>query len=131
MTITNADKPTTYGVVPALEFDETRDLAEAPYWFLDATHSVPPWTPMFGWFWTHLCRHGMQYGAEALSLPTVRGWDWRFKDGGGYLTVYAVTDPAEIRTREERFATPSVPSSRTMTTSGPASRTRCWGTTRA
>ena len=103
MIITNADKPTSYGVVPALEFDETRDLAQSPYWFLDATHSVPPWTPMFGWFWTHLCRHGMQYGAEALSLPTVRGWDWRFKDGGGYLTVYAVTDPAEIRRRQERF----------------------------
>lgn len=90
-------------VLPAFEFDETQDLKQADYWFLDATHSVPPWTPMFAWFWIHFCRHGMQYGAEALSLPTVRGWDWRHKDGGGYLTVYAVTDENEIRAREARF----------------------------
>ncbi|MDA8038669.1 MAG: PEP-utilizing enzyme [Actinomycetota bacterium] len=91
------------GVVAGFDFEDERDLKESPYWFLDATHSVPPWTPMFGWFWTHFCRHGMQYGAEVLSLPTVRGWDWRFKDGGGYLTVQAVTDPGEIAQREERF----------------------------
>ncbi len=89
-------------VVPGLDFTED-DLREAPYWFLDATHSVPPWTPLFGWFWVNFCRHGMQYGAETLSLPTSQGWDWRFKNGGGYLTVYAVTDPYEIGQRTERF----------------------------
>ncbi len=103
MTLTTGDQSTNYSVVPGFEFDEKRDLAQAPYWFLDATHSVPPWTPMFGWFWTQFCRHGMQYGADALSLPTVRGWDWRFREGGGYLTVYTVTDPTEISLREERF----------------------------
>jgi len=93
----------TYDVVPGLEFDEKVDLEKSPAWFLDATHSVPPWTPMFGWFWINFCRHGMQYGAEKLSLPTVKGWDWRFKDGGGYLTLNLVMDEGERKEREVKF----------------------------
>ena len=93
----------TYDVVPGLEFNEKIDLKKSPAWFLDATHSVPPWTPMFGWFWVNFCRHGMQYGAEKLSLPTVKGWDWRFKDGGGYLTLILVTDEKERKERETKF----------------------------
>ncbi|MDG6923100.1 MAG: phosphoenolpyruvate-utilizing protein [Nitrososphaerota archaeon] len=89
-------------VVPGFDFSE-EDLIQSPYWFLDATHSVPPWTPMFGWFWVNFCRHGMQYGAETLNLPTSRGWDWRFNSGGGYLTVYGVSDPEVIRRRTEAF----------------------------
>ncbi|MCD4720552.1 MAG: hypothetical protein K8S13_11940 [Desulfobacula sp.] len=92
-----------YDAVPGLEFDEKVDLEKSPAWFLDATHSVPPWTPMFGWFWVNFCRHGMQYGAEKLSLPTVKGWDWRFKDGGGYLTLNLVMDEAERKEREVKF----------------------------
>ena len=64
---------------------------------------MPPWTPLFGWFWINFCRHGMQYGAEKLSLPTVKGWDWRFKNGGGYLTLLLVKSEEEQREREERF----------------------------
>ena len=89
-------------MVPGLDFSD-EDLVQSSYWFLDATHSVPPWTPMFGWFWVNFCRHGMQYGAETLNLPTSRGWDWRFKDGGGYLTVYGVSDPEVIKRRTEKF----------------------------
>ncbi|MFH1116843.1 MAG: PEP-utilizing enzyme [Pseudomonadota bacterium] len=92
-----------YDVVPGLEFDPERDLEQSPAWFLDATHSVPPWTPMFGWFWVNFCRHGMQWGAEKLSLPTVKGWDWRFLRGGGYLTLLLVTDEEEKRRREAEF----------------------------
>lgn len=92
-----------YDVVPGLEFDEKTDLAQSPAWFLDGTHSVPPWTPMFGWFWVNFCRHGMQYGAEKLSLPTVHGWDWRFHRGGGYLTLLLVKTDEEKRAREVRF----------------------------
>ena len=92
-----------YDCVPGLEFDEATDFNISPCWFQDATHSVPPWTPMFGWFWVNFCRHGMQYGAEKLSLPTVKGWDWRFKDGGGYLALLIVKDPNERKEREERF----------------------------
>lgn len=89
--------------VPGFEFDEEADLAQSPVWFLDGTHSVPPWTPLFGWFWVNFCRHGMQYGAEKLSLPTVKGWDWRFRNGGGYLTLLLVKSEAEQREREKRF----------------------------
>ncbi|MEW5721530.1 MAG: PEP-utilizing enzyme [Thermodesulfobacteriota bacterium] len=92
-----------YDVVPGLEFDPERDLAQSPAWFLDGTHSVPPWTPMFGWFWINFCRHGMQYGAEKLSLPTVKGWDWRFHKGGGYLTLLLVKSEEEKRRREGEF----------------------------
>jgi pyruvate,water dikinase len=92
-----------YDCVPGLEFDEATDFDISPCWFQDATHSVPPWTPMFGWFWINFCRHGMQYGAEKLSLPTVKGWDWRFKDGGGYLALLIVKDPNERKAREDRF----------------------------
>ncbi|MBI5572614.1 MAG: phosphoenolpyruvate-utilizing protein [Desulfomonile tiedjei] len=92
-----------YDVVPGLEFDAERDLEQSPAWFLDATHSVPPWTPMFGWFWINFCRHGMQYGAEKLSLPTVKGWDWRFHNGGGYLTLLLVKSEEEKQRREAGF----------------------------
>jgi phosphohistidine swiveling domain-containing protein len=102
-TITKERTMKTYDVVPGLEFDEKVDLEKSPAWFLDATHSVPPWTPMFGWFWINFCRHGMQYGAEKLSLPTVKGWDWRFKDGGGYLTLNLVMDEEERKAREAKF----------------------------
>ena len=92
-----------YDVVPGLEFDPERDFAQSPAWFLDGTHSVPPWTPMFGWFWINFCRHGMQYGAEKLSLPTVKGWDWRFMNGGGYLTLLLVKSEEEKQRREVEF----------------------------
>jgi pyruvate,water dikinase len=92
-----------YDVVPGLEFDPERDLEQSPAWFLDATHSVPPWTPMFGWFWVNFCRHGMQWGAEKLSLPTVKGWDWRFMNGGGYLTLLLVKSEEEKQRREVEF----------------------------
>jgi len=92
-----------YDIVPAFEFDEEVDLKKHKAWFLDATHSVPPWTPMFGWFWINFCRHGMQYGAEKLSIPTVKGWDWRFKNGGGYLALYVVEDEEEIKERGVKF----------------------------
>lgn len=91
------------GVVPGFDFDPKADLEQSPAWFLDGTHSVPPWTPLFGWFWINFCRHGMQYGAEKLSLPTVKGWDWRFKNGGGYLTLLLVKTEEERREREKRF----------------------------
>lgn len=92
-----------YDVVPGLEFDPEKDFEQSPAWFLDGTHSVPPWTPMFGWFWINFCRHGMQYGAEKLSLPTVKGWDWRFMNGGGYLTLLLVKSEEEKQRREEAF----------------------------
>ena len=104
MSITNAAQAARLTpTVPGFDFDESADLEQSPAWFLDGTHSVPPWTPLFGWFWINFCRHGMQYGAEQLSLPTVKGWDWRFRNGGGYLTLLLVKTEAEQQQREVRF----------------------------
>ncbi|MDA8248159.1 MAG: PEP-utilizing enzyme [Rhodospirillales bacterium] len=104
MSITNAAQAARLTpTVPGFDFDESSDLEQSPAWFLDGTHSVPPWTPLFGWFWINFCRHGMQYGAEQLSLPTVKGWDWRFRNGGGYLTLLLVKTEAEQQQREVRF----------------------------
>jgi pyruvate,water dikinase len=94
---------TQSAVIPGFDFDAKADLDQSPAWFLDGTHSVPPWTPLFGWFWINFCRHGMQYGAEKLSLPTVKGWDWRFKNGGAYLTLLLVKTEEERLEREKRF----------------------------
>jgi len=58
---------------------------------------------MFGWFWINFVSHGMQYGAETLSLPTVKGWDWRFKDGGGYLCLLFVDSEKEREERTKKF----------------------------
>ncbi len=92
-----------YDIVPGLEFDPESDFEISPAWFLDATHSVPPWSPMFAWFWINFCRHGMQHAAEKLSLPTVKGWDWRFYRGGGYLAVLTVKTAEERQQREQHF----------------------------
>ncbi|MDO9535820.1 MAG: PEP-utilizing enzyme [Bacillota bacterium] len=97
-----------YDITP-FEFDEKVDLEHHKAWFLDATHSVPPWTPMFAWSWINFCRHGMQWGAEKLSLPTCKGWDWRLKDGGGYLALLIVDDPEEIKAREKEFRRQLIP----------------------
>jgi len=91
-----------YNITP-FEFNEELDLEHHKAWFLDGTHSIPPWTPMFAWSWINFCRHGMQWGAEKLSLPTCKGWDWRLKNGGGYLTMLIVDDPEEIKAREIKF----------------------------
>ncbi len=92
----------TYEITP-FEFDEVADLQKYDAWFLDGTHSVPPWTPMFGWSWINYCRHGMMWAAQKLSLPTCKGWDWRLRNGGGYLAVLVVDDPEEIAAREKVF----------------------------
>lgn len=92
-----------YDIAPALEFEPKSDFEISPAWFLDATHSVPPWTPMFSWFWVNFCRHGMQHAAETLSLPSVKGWDWRIYRGGGYLAVLTVNSREERKAREHKF----------------------------
>jgi phosphohistidine swiveling domain-containing protein len=91
--------------VPGYDFDKVTDCDISPYWFQDGAHSIQAWTPMFGWFWANLCRHGSQYAAEKLSLPTFKGWDCRFKDGRGYFAPLIVKGADERKAREERFRT--------------------------
>jgi phosphohistidine swiveling domain-containing protein len=108
MDIKKEEKKVRYNITP-FEFNEELDLQYHQAWFLDGIHSVPPWTPMFAWSWVNYCRHGMQWGAEQLSLPTCKGWDWRLKNGGGYLTMLIVDDPAEIKAREAEFKKRLIP----------------------
>lgn len=95
--------------ISVFEFNEKEDFKKHPVWFLDATHSVPPWTPMMGWVWIQCCRHGMQVGAQRLSIPTVKGWDWRLHNGGGYMALLIVEDDEEIKEREVKFREQLVP----------------------
>jgi phosphohistidine swiveling domain-containing protein len=89
-----------WDIVPGYDFDEEVDLKELPSWFLDGTHSIPPWTPMFGWYWIRYCCHGLKYCANMLSLPNCKGWEMRLRDGGSYNAFLIVTDPEEIKQRE-------------------------------
>ena len=98
----------TFQITP-FEFDEDLDLEKYDAWFLDGTHAVPAWTPMFGWSWINYCRHGMMWAAQKLSLPTCKGWDWRLHNGGGYLAVLVVDDPDEIAEREKKFRAELMP----------------------
>ncbi|MBW2018006.1 MAG: hypothetical protein JRF57_05010 [Deltaproteobacteria bacterium] len=79
------------------------DLKAYPCWYLDAAHSIPPWTPLFIWSWTHHQRYGDLWAAETMGLPTCRGTDWREVDGCAYMCPVLVTDEAEKRARSERF----------------------------
>ena len=92
-----------WDALPGYELNEEIDLPEMHSWFLDATHCVPPWTPMFSWFWNRYCSHGLKYCADLLSIPTCKGWEFKGKNGGGYCAFHIVRDEEEIRRREVKF----------------------------
>ena len=79
------------------------DLQAYPCWYLDSAHSIPPWTPLFAWSWTHHQRYGDLWAAETIGLPRCRGTDWREIDGCAYMSPVLVTDEQEIKQREARF----------------------------
>ncbi len=97
------DKVKLWDEVPGYDFIEEIDLPEMHSWFLDGTHSIPPWTPLYGWFWIRYCCHGLKYAADALSIPTCKGWEMRYKNGGSYNAFHVVRDEKEIAEREIRF----------------------------
>lgn len=88
---------------PGYDLIEEVDLPSMHSWFLDGTHSVPPWTPMYGWYWIRYCCHGLKVAAEELSIPTCKGWEMRFRDGGSYNAFHIVRDEKEIAEREVKF----------------------------
>ena len=92
-----------WDVTPGYDWDPEVDLKERSSWFLDGTHSIPAWTPMFAWFWNRYCGHGMHYGCAALSLPCNKGWPIRTYHGHDYPSFYIVRDPEEIKQREVKF----------------------------
>ncbi|OPY77256.1 MAG: Chondramide synthase cmdD [Syntrophorhabdus sp. PtaU1.Bin153] len=89
--------------VPGFDLLEEIDIPEKHSWFLDGTHCIPPWTPLFGWFWIKYCSHGLKTACSELSIPTCKGWEMRFRDGGSYNALNIVRDQKEIASREKRF----------------------------
>jgi pyruvate, water dikinase len=97
------ERVTVWDQVPGYDLIEEVDVPAWHSWFLDGTHSVPPWTPLYGYFWMRFCSHGTKYAAEEFSIPTCKGWEMRFKDGGCYNALNIVRDPEEIKTRSIEF----------------------------
>ena len=89
--------------VPGYDLIEEVDLPLFHSWFLAATHSIPPWTPLFGWHWHRFCSHGTKYAANELSIPTCKGWEMRYRNGGLYCAFIIVRDEKEIAERQARF----------------------------
>jgi len=102
-------KVKVWDATPGFEFNEEVDLRERHSWFLDGTHSVPPWTPLYGWYWVNYCPHGTKAICEKLSLPKSKGWEMRYKDGGSYNAWHIVRDEKEIAERTVRFQKALVP----------------------
>jgi len=88
---------------PGYDLIEEIDLPEKHSWFLDGTHSTPPWTPLYGWHWIRYCCHGTKVAAAELSIPTCKGWEMRLRDGGSYNAFNIVRDEKEIAEREVKF----------------------------
>jgi pyruvate,water dikinase len=97
------ERVTMWDGLPGYDLIEEIDLPEMHSWFLDGTHSVPPWTPLYGWYWIRLCSHGTKSAAAELSIPTCKGWEMRFRDGGSYNAFNIVRDQKEIETRSIEF----------------------------
>jgi pyruvate,water dikinase len=94
---------------PGFDFIQEVDLPEMHSWFLDGTHSVPPWTPLYGWYWIRFCCHGTKVAAEKLSIPASKGWEMRYLHGGSYNAFHIVRDKKEIDEREVRFRQALIP----------------------
>jgi pyruvate,water dikinase len=89
--------------VPGFDLNEEVDLPEMHSWFLDGTHSDPPLTPLYGYYWIKFCSHGLKYAADELQIPTCKGWEMRYHHGGSYNAFNIVRDPDEIRARTVEF----------------------------
>jgi phosphohistidine swiveling domain-containing protein len=98
-----SDQVKLWDEIPGYDFTEAVDVPAMHSWFLDGTHSVPPWTPLFGWFWIRYCSHGTKAGCEHFSIPTCKGWEMRIMNGGSYNAFNIVRDESEIADREKRF----------------------------
>jgi pyruvate,water dikinase len=92
-----------WDAVPGFDLNEVVDLPEMHSWFLDGTHSDPPLTPLYGYFWIKFCSHGTKYAADELQIPTCKGWEMRYHHGGSYNAFNIVRDPKEIRARTVEF----------------------------
>lgn len=88
---------------PGYDYIAEIDLPQMHSWFLDGTHSIPPLTPLYGYQWVRFCGHGLKFACTELSIPTCRGWELRFLNGGIYCAFHIVRDKKEIAQREVKF----------------------------
>jgi pyruvate,water dikinase len=85
------------------EFWPQRDLKKFPLWFVNLAHSFPAWTPLFGWMWAYPLAHGLCYGINESSIPTIRGSETRSIDGCALASSLRISDEEEIKEREKLF----------------------------
>lgn len=85
------------------EFWPQRDLKKYPLWFVNLAHSFPAWTPLFGWMWVYPLAHGLCYGINETSIPTIRGSETRIVDGCALASSLRISDEKEIKEREKGF----------------------------
>jgi pyruvate,water dikinase len=92
-----------WDTIPGYDFNPVVDLKVWPSWFMDGTHSVPPWTPLYDWLWEHYCCHGQKVVGAVLSFPRYRGVEDRTLWGGSYTANVAILDEEEVKQREVKF----------------------------
>jgi pyruvate,water dikinase len=85
------------------EFWPKRDLKKYPLWFVNLGHSYPAWTPLFNWMWCYPLAHGLTYGINETSIPTIRGSETRNIDGCALASSLRISDEAEIEERQKNF----------------------------
>jgi pyruvate,water dikinase len=85
------------------EFWPQRDLKKYPLWFVNLGHSYPAWTPLFNWMWCYPLAHGLVYGINESSIPTIRGSETRNIDGCALASSLRISDEAEIAERGKGF----------------------------
>ena len=85
------------------EFWPQRDFKKYPLWFVNLAHSFPAWTPMFSWMWCYPLAHGLVYGINEGSIPTIRGSETRSIDGCALASSLRISDEAEIAERQQNF----------------------------
>jgi len=91
------------GLTYRLEFDPKLDFEATPIWVMDASHCVPPWTPLAAWLWARTCYHGGTAVMEEMSLPYNPTMWMRLINGSVYYGFSTVEDEEEARRREKKF----------------------------
>lgn len=91
------------GRLTHLDFDPAIDFGATGVWLQDSSHCVPPWTPLFGWYWAAFCDFGGSGAMEKISQPFAKALAMRLNNGSVYYGFFAATDEDEVKEREAKF----------------------------
>ena len=83
-------------------WDDERDLKSYPGWMCDPKDTVRTRSFLDLWMCLDVYCDYCSYAAEWLQIPTVKGPDWRLKDGWIYVAVNVVPEN-ERPPREAEF----------------------------